>query len=846
MKASTCISIIVPVFNVFPYLEDCLKSLISQTFYDIEIICVDDASTDGSKDIIEKYAGIDNRIIPIYHLKNLSTSQARKDGVAVSTGQYIMFVDGDDALSLDACEVAYQAIRELGTDMVHYDVKVNNCSDVSEARIKQNRHSMSPYLGVLQEDLVLACWEYNKFGFNLWNKIYKGDICRKAFKEMDDGIFPKAQDLYAFFLIAYYSRSYAGIEDCLYHYNFGRGVTGSDHMELSQFHVLLSEVKITAAIESFLIRNNSWQTYEHIIKRIHTHFLNECTSKWLRCLKEEYADIGFQSLVNAWGFEDVLCTLAKNEWFNRYKIASKMASVGFFKHTKNPNKRPKTIAAYYRNIHNGGAQRVVAELCNIWAKIENSVGEPRYKVILITDDDANEKDYYLLPCVIREFIPNYENASKDKYGLRFRAWSRILDLYSVDIIVSSMWTAPSTLWDALSIKGHSSKPAFAIHAHNFCGVPFRYMGSTALDLSMMYQIVDGVVTLSECDRRYAQAFSNNVHHIQNPITLYENTSHPPKTDTGCNLVWVGRISAEKNPLDAIRMMKLVVDKIPYAKLYLVGSGDNDSLCQDICSLIERLKLNANIVMAGFTEHVEDYYELASLYICTSEYEGEPLVFYEAMAYSIPIITYNMPWLSVIQGKNGIITVPQNRYDLLADEVIKKINDKAAMELLGKEGHAYLSSIKRSNIANKWNSFFSSIDEEHLITNDLNKNEKILYQYLTRYQQIGRDAIRDNLESKLTIAYNEKSEINRKLQVTYKEKYDRGMQIKELRNANEKLIREYHLLNKEHQALTRKHQSLIYKYQLIKDSTTFKIGKFILFIPIKIKNIIIRIKKFLIP
>ena len=153
------VSIIVPVYNVKPELENCLNSLIHQTLHDIEIICIDDFSNDGCIDILKKYARQDSRVTNIFHKENLGTSQARKDGVLSSHGQYIMFVDGDDFLSPNACELAYNAIELNKTDIVQFDVNIINCAGVPESRIESNHQAVRPYLEhILNDNLIFACW----------------------------------------------------------------------------------------------------------------------------------------------------------------------------------------------------------------------------------------------------------------------------------------------------------------------------------------------------------------------------------------------------------------------------------------------------------------------------------------------------------------------------------------------------------------------------------------------------------------------------------------------------------------------------------------------------------------
>lgn len=103
------VSIIVPVFNIKDYISICIESLLHQTHSKIEIIIVDDGSTDGSSEIIDKYAEQDNRIISI-HQNNKGPGAARNSGLEVMSGDYVMFVDGDDFVEIDFCEKALELV----------------------------------------------------------------------------------------------------------------------------------------------------------------------------------------------------------------------------------------------------------------------------------------------------------------------------------------------------------------------------------------------------------------------------------------------------------------------------------------------------------------------------------------------------------------------------------------------------------------------------------------------------------------------------------------------------------------------------------------------------------------
>lgn len=100
------ISVIVPVYNVDTYLRECIDSIINQTYNNLEIILVDDGSTDNSKIICDEYAQIDNRIIVI-HKENSGLSDARNEGINISSGEFITLVDSDDKIALDMIEYLY-------------------------------------------------------------------------------------------------------------------------------------------------------------------------------------------------------------------------------------------------------------------------------------------------------------------------------------------------------------------------------------------------------------------------------------------------------------------------------------------------------------------------------------------------------------------------------------------------------------------------------------------------------------------------------------------------------------------------------------------------------------------
>ncbi len=116
-NASVSVSVVVPVYNAAAYLKKCLDSVIGQTLENIEIIIIDDGSTDGSSEICKEYAAKDSRII-YYKKENEGLAAARQDGIERASGEYIGFVDSDDWLELNMYERMYSEAVKENADIV--------------------------------------------------------------------------------------------------------------------------------------------------------------------------------------------------------------------------------------------------------------------------------------------------------------------------------------------------------------------------------------------------------------------------------------------------------------------------------------------------------------------------------------------------------------------------------------------------------------------------------------------------------------------------------------------------------------------------------------------------------
>lgn len=309
------VSVIIPVYNAEKYLRQCLDSVVNQTLREIEIICVDDASTDGSKAILQEYAERDSRVVPVFYAENMSASQARKDGVMLAKGQYIMFLDADDTYELTACKELSVEMDKRNVDILQFGTYVDALPSVATETVVFFERFAEPYLKPLEgREVFDACFKSKKYRFTIWNKIYRAELCKKAFSHIEDGFFPKAQDLYAYFVISWFAKSYIGIKNKYYHYNYGRGITGDGRaMPLTTFERHCSQSQIVGRCRFFLQSQGATSQYSGVLANIERSLIDECVNCWYNSVAEEDGSEGFRMLLSSWGNASVADAIARKE-----------------------------------------------------------------------------------------------------------------------------------------------------------------------------------------------------------------------------------------------------------------------------------------------------------------------------------------------------------------------------------------------------------------------------------------------------------------------------------------------------------------------------------------------------
>lgn len=283
------ISVIVPIYNVAKYLEQCIKSICRQTYKNLEIILVDDGSNDGSEKICDMYQQRDNRIAVI-HKDNRGLVSARKTGLAASHGRYIAYVDGDDWIE----DTMYERLRQC---LVESDADISMCGryeDTGEYTkavyhgADQGKYDKKRMLEYIYPKMIVN-EVFFKWGIfpSVWDKLFKRE-CVEPFQNIVDERIRMGEDAVCTYPCLLNVENIYILHECLYHY---RQTTGSmvkqivDYdQEREQFHILYrTGMELFTRYQGIFDCREQWERYVLflMIPRSDGLYNGFCENSWL-------------------------------------------------------------------------------------------------------------------------------------------------------------------------------------------------------------------------------------------------------------------------------------------------------------------------------------------------------------------------------------------------------------------------------------------------------------------------------------------------------------------------------------------------------------------------------------
>ena len=246
------ISIIIPVYNVSQYLNECIQSVINQSYQNFECILIDDGSSDGSEIICDQWTQHDNRI-RVIHQPNQGVSKARNKGIAEAQGEYIAFIDSDDWIDSNYLNTLLRPIEESNVDLVVCGLQQHYSNETFK-----NYSYKTGIIHIERQD-TKAFTDINK-KFLLFGPVIK--LYKRTIIQTHNIHFPPeytyGEDLLFNYNYLEYVKAIYIIDQCLYHYRIIGNGTLSSIKRINQFEIDYAQWNI---LKNFFYRKNLWNDY---------------------------------------------------------------------------------------------------------------------------------------------------------------------------------------------------------------------------------------------------------------------------------------------------------------------------------------------------------------------------------------------------------------------------------------------------------------------------------------------------------------------------------------------------------------------------------------------------------
>ena len=298
------VSIILPVYNVAPYLKQSLDSIISQTLTDIEIICVDDGSTDESGKILDEYKEKDARI-KVIHKKNAGTGAARNDGLKIATGECIGFVDPDDWILPNMYERLYNILQDKELDIVMFTPDVFNDQTQKHEGFLYFQDSNFPKI---LDDKIFNKDDISPFSYPMcvWNKLYRKKLFDENNIDFAEGL--DFEDHKVIFKSLFTAKRIYFIREKLYVYRHSRKGSILSDNDTRMF----DHIKIYDIVENILKETGNWEKFHLDFLRYKVHNILYYYTMIKPQYKDEYYKKMAKSLQNTQMSEEEFETLSKD------------------------------------------------------------------------------------------------------------------------------------------------------------------------------------------------------------------------------------------------------------------------------------------------------------------------------------------------------------------------------------------------------------------------------------------------------------------------------------------------------------------------------------------------------
>ena len=336
-------------------------------------------------------------------------------------------------------------------------------------------------------------------------------------------------------------------------------------------------------------------------------------------------------------------------------------------------------------------------------------------------------------------LPNCAGIRSGNYEARAEMLEKIIEEEQIDLMVYHAYLGNMLFWDLMMLKGH--RIPFVVCTHSvFSRFAMEGYYRTFVKMPFLYRFCDCLLTLSRTDVEFYRGLGIRVTYMPNPVDLSVGREKMASLDS-FSMLWMGRISEEKNPAAAVEIAARVIKEVPEAELLIVGKGD-EALTGQLKNRIAELHMEEKILLCGFQKDVERFYQSAAVCISTSRVEGFPCTNIESRLYGLPSVCFALPYVELYKTDQGLITVPEGDVEGAAKAVISLLKDDEYRKKMGQDARKLVEQFASFDYAAAWKQVF----EGTLTFMEASEDCQVMMETLLRHYKTGLSPHREVIVS----------------------------------------------------------------------------------------------------
>lgn len=640
---SPLVSVLIANYNNELYLEKCIQSVMSQTLKDIEIIIVDDGSTDRSPSLIKNLIAADSRIRAIFNEKNGGLVNARRKGVEAASGRYIMFLDSDDYMNQNACAIAVGVI-EKGYDLVKFGASVINTASPIHSRAKDiekflNFGKPGEYS---REELIDSMFFERDISWHVWTNIYLREICLYAYRELENGYFNHPEDAYAMTAITRYIRNAAKIDSRLYNYNVGLGISTTRNKE--KLFVGLDDFLSTCkAIKAYIYNNGIENKYRMLLDNL----CHDAVEKLILSESAE-SDKQFKKIADVFGVDIVLKYLIENYNSHKNKLIKLIPELP-------KNEYVENIGIFYPHRTPGGIERWVGNM-------SQALTEAGHKVTVFSEF-RTDYDLPLPKDVDIWYLPPFGKTIESQV-CRIRNLGMEAKRRKIKLMIHAGTRFPCMLWDLMRLQ-YSDIPVILAYHYDEAHRILTHSAQGEED-DAVFRKASAVFCFSKAEERRMRSHAINASCVKKSC---KNRKRIERKEIPAKVAVMGRFGDPLKQIEEdLKVLHCIVSQAPNVTMHFIGDFYTREQRKKFEKKVKIFDLQKNVRMYGWVTEPERILSECGVFLSTAKWGVAPSGIAEAQVLGLPVVMYDLPIETPVDYDN-IYKVSQGDAEGAADKIM---------------------------------------------------------------------------------------------------------------------------------------------------------------------------------